>query len=124
VEVESVGSCDAGGGGIGGSSSNPKTMVTVRNADGSVCYTREYTCMCNHACEDNWQTWRNAQGEVVADGQANTTRSIVCRDGSGSGSVTCFTPGAPAGCPTWGELPGGPYHATTTSCTEGACALP
>jgi hypothetical protein len=98
------------------------TVIAVRNADGSVCYTRESRCTCNFACEDASNTWKNARGEVVAEGAANSTRSIMCHDGSESATVNCFGSQASPGCLAWGDLPGGP--STTTSCTEGACALP
>jgi len=97
------------------------TVETVRNADGSVCYTRESSCNCLMACEFATATWRNAAGEAVAaeDFTSNGYHNVACA-GASTTRVDCSQQNAPAGCDSWPSLPGGPDSATA-SCTEGSC---
>jgi hypothetical protein len=97
------------------------TVETVRNADGSVCYTREWSCACAMACEFSALTWRNAAGEAVAAEEltSNGYHSVVCSGGATSG-VDCSRPNAPGGCTSWPSLPDGRASATA-SCAEGNC---
>ena len=98
------------------------TVDTVRNADGSVCYSRESTCNCHMACEFSAVTWKNAAGEAVAAEEltSNGFRSVACAGGATS-NVDCSQQNAPAGCYSWPSLPAGPDSATA-SCAEGSCS--
>jgi hypothetical protein len=103
------------------------TVETIRNTDGSICYTRESSCSCNMACAHSNLTWRNAAAEVVAvEEVGGGTHSITCAGagadaGAGAGRVACDE-NTMRDCAAWPRIPAGPTAAD--SCTEGSCPAP
>jgi hypothetical protein len=59
------------------------TTTEVRKPDGSLCYTRESRCNCGQACEIATQTWRDADGKIVARGNVNSAEAVVTCEGTG-----------------------------------------
>jgi hypothetical protein len=94
VETTYSDDCDAG---ASGSCPTRTTTTTFRNASGGTCFTVESVCLAREACEVEHLTWKNANGEVVATGQASYFTGVQarCEDGGDECSVLgAITPGS------------------------------
>jgi hypothetical protein len=100
----------------------------VRRADGTLCYSIEWSCLCGRDCT-RATIWKNGAGEVVARGlvDRNTshpawTVSVACEATAETCSISSVDPGTPTVPVGESCVPmAATDPATNKGCTEGTC---
>ena len=92
------------------------SRIRVSKPDGSLCYTYEWSCICQYFCEWGQAVWRDASGTIVATQSSSSTNTIQCA----SGGETC--PNDPdADNPDQSQRSSCRIASPLDGCTEGSC---
>jgi len=88
----------------------------VYKPDGSVCYTYDWSCICQYFCETAQAVWRDPNGTIIATATSGLTTTVQCA----SGGETC--PNDPdADNPDQSQRSSCRIAPPLDGCTEGSC---